>query len=239
MKTNLILITVLILSALIIMGCTKSKPIETTEVVIIRDITDTLIANPKVEEITSMLDSENNLWNGAQFRLVDLSDVSYNPSHEAKIEGENEWLGNKYERQAKVKAFYTKINQIISEASKEAIGKNNSSVYFSIARELNKLSTETVSKKVVLIYSDLMEHTNELSFYDKRKLYQLKTKPEFIQQYFDSQLEIKNLKGICIYLIYQPTNTKEDEVYKLVSGFYKKMFESKGAQKVEITAGIN
>jgi len=238
MKTkDLIIIALAVI--LIVTGCSrinlKTKTIEISAIV---DITDPFIAKPKPEEIISLFNLNNDKWNGADFRLLYISNVSYNPMFGAKIAPENEWLSNQFQRAEKVKKFTTEITNIISNTASETIGKDNSAVYFPIAKELNRLNQSKATTKVLLIYSDLMENTDELSFYNKWTFEQLKTNPDAIQQYFESQMKMENLNGIKVYLIYQSTNTKKDEDYKVVSGFYKNWLESKGAT-VEITANLN
>ena len=229
----------MIAGIILLAGCANlNNSAQTVEVVVIRDVTDSMIAIPKSDEIISQFGLDKEMWNGGKFRLVDLTDVSYNRTHEASIESENELLSNKFQRNDKVKKFYSQISKIISDASQENIGKDNSSVYFPIAKELNKLSQSSSTKKILLVYSDLMENTDEMSFYDPMKLDLIKTNPDSAKRYFDSQMKLKNLNGIKIFLIYQPLNMKDDGVYKVVSNFYKTLFESKGAN-VEITAGIN
>ena len=83
-----------------------------------------------------------------------------------------------------------------------------------------------------------MENTDEMSFYDKEKFALLKTNPNMIKKYFDSQVLLASLQGININIIFQPNGISENEQFQVVSEFYKNLFESKGA-KVEITANIN
>lgn len=238
MKTiNIITIAVFVL--LILTACsginTKSKSTDLSEIV---DITDTLIAKPKPEEAISLFNLNNDKWDGADFKLQYITNVSYNPSFEAQLEPENKWLGNQFKRAEKVKKFYSEINKINLNTDTETIGKDNSAVYFPIAMELNRLSKSNATTRILLIYSDLMENTNTITFYDSDTFEKIRTKPDSIQQYFESQLKLANLNGIRIYLIYQPINTMQDEAYKVVSAFYSKLFESKGAS-VEIRANLN
>lgn len=238
MKTTKVIILILVV-ILVFTGCTQLnlKP-QTTEVSEIIDFTDKMIATPKPDNVNALFNLNNNKWSGGVFRLLYITNVSYNPMSGAKIEAENEWLSNQFQRAEKVKMFYTEITKIISDISKEDVGKDNSAVYFPVAKELNRLSQSTANKKILLIHSDLMENTTGMSFYDKQTLSLLKTNSDSIKKYFESQMELKKMDGIKIYLIYQPINIREDEDYKVVSNFYKNLFESKGAE-VEITASLN
>jgi hypothetical protein len=238
MKTTYVIIIACIV-ILLLTACTNlGFKAQTTAVSEIVDITDPLVAKPKPDNAVSLFDLNNNLWNGASFRLLYITNVSYNPMFEAKIEPENQWLSNKFQRTDKVKTFYTNINTIVSNTATQVVGKDNSAVYFPIANELNKLSQNTATKKYLVVYSDLMENTSTLSFYYKQTYDLLKTKPDEIKQYFDSQMKLSNLNGITIYLVYQPINAMNDEKYRVISGFYKTLFERRGAI-VEVMASIN
>lgn len=235
MKT--IITAIIILTAItLVVAYTSQSPV-ITEVVVLRDITDKHLAQPDTDEILSLYNMESK-WNGGIFRFTDLSDVSYNSAIVAKLESRNEWLSNELDRDKEIKNFKNKVLEIITNNEKDSIGKKSSSIYLPIARELNRLSTGKTQKRVLLIYSDLMENTSEMSFYDNRKLSLLKTNPDSIGRYFDSQLSLQKLNGIKIFLVYKPSDEKADEEYKIVSGFYKNLFENKGAE-VEITANIN
>jgi hypothetical protein len=235
MKTILTVI-IMLMTVTLIVACTTQSPAD-TEVVVLRDITDKHLAQPDTNEILSLYELESK-WNGGVFRISDLSNVSFNQAIETKLEARNEWLSNELDRDKEIKKFKNKVSEIIINNEKDSIGKESSSIYLPIARELNKLSAGKMQKRVLLIYSDLMENTSGMSFYDKQKLSLLKTNPDSITKYFDSQLKLKNLDEITIYMVYKPADEQADEEYKIVSGFYKNLFESKGA-KVEITASIN
>jgi hypothetical protein len=110
-------------------------------------------------------------------------------------------------------------------------------MYTPIARELELLSKSKSQRRILIVYSDLMENTESLSFYRKQDFEKLKTKPEQVQKYFEALAPINTLTGIEIYFIYQPTDTKSDERFRIISGFYKKFLESKGAE-VNISANL-
>jgi hypothetical protein len=238
MKTTLITISI-IAGIILLAGCSQiNNTSDSADVSVIWDITDSMMVTPKLSEITSLYALDKDIWDEGKFRLLNVTDVSINKIHEASIESENEWLSNKFKRNEKVKKFYSGIEEILTGASKQKIGKDNSSLYLPIAKELNRLSISKASERVMLIYSDCMENTDEMSFYDNQKLSLLKTNPDSVKKYFDSQLKLEDLTGIKIYFVFQPLNMKQDEVYRIVSGIYKNLFESKGAV-VEITASIN
>lgn len=218
-------------------GC-SSKEGQTAELVYMRDITSSM-TDQQIQkiEVNSFYDLEANKWNGGIFRYVPISDVSYNYTSEVSIKAGNEWTSNELKRKTEVKSFFDGISKIITDTSKVKAGKNNSSVYNSIARELNRLSQSHSQRKVIIINSDLIEHTNLLSFYKQKVIHALKANPDSIVNNLNAQVELQNLDGIKVYLIYQPLNMLDDQRYKIVSDFYKKMLENKGA-RVEISANL-
>jgi hypothetical protein len=128
---------------------------------------------------------------------------------------------------------------LIQEAlSKPAVSsKPNSSVYIPIVEALSFLKNTKAETKVLLIYSDLMENGENISLYNQASLKNMKENPGSLTDFYESKMTLPDLSGISVYLIYRPSNTKEDERFQIVSGFYKKMFENKGA-KVFIQANI-
>jgi len=235
MKT--IITAIIILTAVTLIAAWTIQSPVVTEVVVLRDITDKHLAQPDADKILSLYNLENK-WNGAVFHFTDLTNVSYNQETVAKLEARNEWLSNELDRDKEIKSFKNNISEIITTYEKENIGKDNSAVYAPIAQELNRLSQTSFQNKTMLIYSDLMENTNEMSFYDSRKLCLLKANPDLISKYFDTIVPLQNLKGIKIYILFQPDGIAQDEQFRIVSELYKKLFEAKGAT-VQVSANLN
>ena len=209
----------------------------TTEVIVLRDVTDTHVAKPVREDITPLFKLDDNKWNGAVFRFTDLSDVNLNRSSEAKIKEENQWFSNEYEREESVRHFYAEIDSILSGAEKESIGKKHTAVYIPLAEELNRLAESDARRKVALVYSDLMENQKEMSFYDKKKILLLQDEPDEVKSFLEKEEQLGKLSGIEIYFLYQPQDVESDKAYRIVSSFYKKLLEEKGA-KVKVMANF-
>jgi hypothetical protein len=209
----------------------------TTEIDVLYDVTDAQLSQPDVEEILSLYDLQNK-WDGAVFRFAKLTDVSYNQLAEAILEAKNEWLSNELERDKEIKNFKNEVAKIIANSETGTIGKSSSSIYLPIARELNELSKSKADKRVLVVYSDLMENTSDLSFYRKRDFELLKSNPDQVRKKLEKLTVLNSLTGIEIYFIYQPSETKGDQSFQTVTNFYKKLFEDKGA-KVTVSANLN
>lgn len=236
MKAILKTLGILLLITLLV-GCVSEKN-TTTELVIARDVTDSIIAQPKTEEIFNLFGLTENPLNGAIFKFQNLSDVSYNQRSQVKIEPQNKWLSNEMERQGEIKKFKIAIESKLEQSPSNTIEKENSSIYLPIARELNQLSQSKSDRRILVVYSDLMENTPEFSFYRKGDFELVNNQPDSLQKRFENELLISPLGGIEIYFIYQPKDIKSDQRFQIISEFYKKLLESKGA-KVTISANLN
>lgn len=207
----------------------SSQDSSTAEVSVLHDITDTLLSQPIAGEITPLFGLGSQKWNGAAFRYATISDVSFTPAQEARIGPANQWLSNEYDRTKEVNRFYSVITELITNSQKESIGKSHSSVYMTIAAELNRLSKSKSTKRILLVYSDLMENDLNFSFYDVKTFNLLSSHPDTIRKRLEMMLPITTLSGIEIHLLYQPPNPQSDIQFKVVSGYYKQLLESKGA----------
>ncbi|MBI5538555.1 MAG: hypothetical protein HY951_00720 [Bacteroidia bacterium] len=234
MKT---IITILISIAIItlITGC-NSQEQSTTAVVLLHDITDIHIAQPDTQEILSLFDLQNK-WNGGIFQFKELTDVSYNQIKQAKLEPQNKWLANEFDREKEIKKFTNEVVKIIKNRSRYNAEKANSAIYFPIANELNKLKNIKAQRHILVVYSNLMENAPDLSFYKRDDFEKLKSNPEQIIRIFEKQETLETLNGIEVYFIYQPTENISDQKFQIISGFYKKLLEDKGA-KVNISANL-
>lgn len=210
----------------------------TTEVVLLRDVTESFIAQPDASEVIRLYNlSGDNRWNGAEFSFSAVTDVSYNPSAVIKIDAANEWLSNELERAKDTKQFQEELTEILANAKKDTIGRWNSSIYFPIAERVIHLSQSKAKKRILLVYSDLMENTNGVSFYNSKEFSLMKSDPDLLRNSLEKIQPLPSLNGIEVYLIYQPRSAKEDSEYRVVSDFYRNMLQSKGA-RVHVSANL-
>jgi hypothetical protein len=218
-------------------ACISSQT-NTTEVVVLRDVTEKNMIQPKADDILKLYDFSGNNWNGGRFRFSDISQVSRNQTQQVRMESANQWLSNKFQREDDINHFQKSITEIVNKAGQVVMGKDNSSIYIPIAKELNLLSQSKSEKRIFIVYSDLMENTEELSFYRKNDFALLETEPKLLQEKFEKLSEINSLSGIQVWFIYQPSDPISDKQFNIISEFYRKLLESKGA-KVNISANLN
>lgn len=149
----------------------------------------------------------------------------------------SEELGEEIQRRKKVSEYYESISANFNQQRSDSIGRKQSSVYRPIAEALIELSQSKSEKKVLIIYSDLMENAPDFSFNDEKLFIQLSANPDSIMNALSKRNELPALDGIEIKIVYQPLNPSKDAEFLIVSGFYRMMLESKGA-RVNISATL-
>lgn len=112
---------------------------------------------------------------------------------------------------------------IFREATKEGINimKNTGAVQGSqlilpLCEKLRLLSTKTADKKLVILFSDLFEHSKRMSFYSS-------TEKE-IKEQLQKQCNCGDLTGIEVYCIYQ-TDSSTDEQFGVIRKAFKAFVE--------------
>ena|ERR1019366_7650405 len=147
MKTT---ITILLLSIVVLITACQTTKTSTTEVVVLMDITEQYLVQPKSDDIVKLYDFKQNQWNGGKFRFSDITQVSLNPTEQTSIESANQWLSNEFQRDKEIEDFQKNIEAIITKAEQQSKGKDNSTVYLPIAKELNQLSQAKRKEKYCL-----------------------------------------------------------------------------------------
>lgn len=238
MKILLIMFTTFILiGAVIIFHVIKAQQV-TTEVSVLRDITDKHISQPKAKEILPLFDlSAKNKWNGGIFRFQNISDVSFNQAKAVSIEPAQPWLSNEFTREKQLERFEDSISHIVVDAAKDSVGKEYSSIYYPLAAELNRISASATQKKILVLYSDLMQNDLSVSLY-AQEFDLLKHNPDSLKAELEKQKPLLDLTGIEVYIIYQPDDQEQDQEFRIVSAFYTKLLEEKGAT-VSISANLS
>src|SRR5665213_101142 len=157
MKTAITIILIIIIGG-VSTAVYFSNSNQSTEVSVLRDVTELHLSQPVANKIIPLYGLDTQKWNGGDFHFANISDVSYNQTKEAHIGTANQWLSNEYDRTKTVKQFYSSITQILNDSQKDTVGKYHSSIYIPLANELNRLSQSTAKRRILLVYSDLMEN---------------------------------------------------------------------------------
>lgn len=227
MKT--ILITLSIIICLAGLAWNQLPKQETTEISVLRDVTDEELAKPNLNDINALYGFDKEKWSGGKFRFSNLSDLGLNYINEIELPSQQALLSNEIEREAELKKFRGGIETIISKASEDSIGRTHSAVYGPMVNELEHLSLSKSEKRILIVYSDLLENKPGFSVYGNQNPAMQKPDEDSILMEFRKKHSLPSLQGVAVYFIFQPANESEDEAFQFMSGIYQKLLEEKGA----------
>ena len=229
---------IILCAGFIFESCTKStfEINEATAISIVMDTTDYHKLFPIADPILALYEFDDNINTEAYFRLSCISDKQLTPVTEFHLEsGDETEKKNKHRisnfRENHVLIFYDKIRNTITSFSSldTAIQSDYSECYRTIVNETKWLMEKTAGKKVLIIYSDLMENSDLYNFYEMNISTQVFEKEKVIST-LDSVFALPDhLIGLEVYLVFQPKDRLEDARYQATSKLYKEMFESRGA----------
>ncbi len=203
---------------------------------VVVDKTDTLLALPDKQSIVQRLQMDDD-WEGRIFRAQTITDVYPNPVWEVSVNSACVYLSNLYDRERVNAEFESGVDTALKDIQAIPPGRNSSSIYISLSRELWHLHEINAKRKVLVVYSDLMEFSSTASFYDTPMLEQLNNNPQLVQQKFEKVAPLPDLRGIEVFIIFQPKDKEESQQFDVVSEFYRSLLQSKGA-RVSIMANL-
>ena len=235
MKNQLLQLSKIVLMLFLLGITVKVFPFEkfktkNSVISIMNDVTEKHSTLLEPQSLIPQFKIKENKFEGYTFRLINLSNVSLNPVAQYSIEASPMILSNEIKRDSEIKQLEDSIILNLSNSLSDTSGRSHSSVYLPIAKELTTLSLSEADTKILVVNSDLMENTQQLSFYDRLSFEKLHSNIDVIKNKFEKSYSIPNLKGIQVYLIYQPTSTSTDTAFKLISQVYKQLLTEKGAE---------
>ena len=230
MKKQLIYYAVCMLCATSLYACAKTvSNTQSTTVSVLWDKTDTLLSNPDVSKIVGLYDLTTNRWNGGYFSYASITDVDFNQRLSTQLIPDNLWSGNELKRKKQVQLFFQTVDSILHQSETIKAGRLHSSIYRSVINEMVRLQSEPSNSHLLLLYSDLQENSDLFNIYDKSSLHQLMSKPELIKAMFEKAMPIPDLKGITIYILFQPKSQEDNRIFNSMSGLYRDLLVKHGA----------
>jgi hypothetical protein len=229
---------VLIVTVIVLGACANMNRRTSTEYSVLRDLTDSTKAMPDEDVLLTDLGIDTNIWNGINFNFFNISDVSYTPHWRISLgTGGDRLASSEFTRKREIVAFKAKLTALLDSARSDTTGREHSSIYLPMAEELTRLANSNADRRVLIVYSDLMENTSGLSFYNYKTFAQIDSGPDKIKSKFLAKAKLPDLTGVEIRFIYEPKNAKADNDFRRVSNFFRRMFEEQGA-KVSISANL-
>jgi hypothetical protein len=227
-----------IIGSLILITIFPSEKAKDTklELSIITDKTDSFKATPNIGEIRSILDLEEYKWKQVDLRIQTLTNVDYNYTWKLVLIPRVSLFSNPIERDHEINAFQAQVSFCLDSISRLPKGLPKSTIYPIIVAAANNTCSCKRSRHVIIVYSDLNEHSGLFNVYRRQDLQVLQSDMNKVRQRFEAAHPPTNLTGLKLYLIYQPKGDEDSRRFVLMAALYKTIFEGAGA---EVFIGAN
>lgn len=215
----------LLLFAGTLCGCTA--PENRTEVYsILYDITDPLLAVPDADELVPAMDIADP-DKTLVVRYANLTDVDYNKVRElVRPQRQTGLLANEVSEKKRQRQFKKDVRVLFGERDSLEPAPH-SSVFLPIISELRYLaSLPRKHTKHVIIYSNLIENSDLISFYRPQGIYLLDHRPEILlERYMEKTQGLPPISNINVQIIFIPRDQAENVRFRNIAGLYQKVFD--------------
>jgi hypothetical protein len=222
-------------------GCSqkKEKQPETdlsVAVSVISDITDTHALIPVANPLLQLYRFDQYPETEALFRLRSISDKLLTPVATCRLaDGHHTQEQNTEDdpqfRKKNINAFYKRVRQLLNDfyvQTDTTVSLTNSECIRTICDELQYLATDSSTKKILTVFSDLKEKSDLFDVYaateDPGVLIEQKLKEKGMMP--------ERLDGITIFFVYAPADRKQDVQYRQLVQAYKKVMEARGGRVI-------
>jgi hypothetical protein len=234
------IIVILLLSALA-STCRDQVPQQAglAQVTIMVDWTDPQQLLPDASYILRMYRFEEHPDQAGSFRLAPITDRQLNPARQfllpdARATVKDNILDDPMYRQKIVGEYYNKIRGAISGLRtdyKRDTALPYSECFAAICDELRRLKAKEADRNVLLVYSDLQEHSLLFDSYAPTNRELLAKSPKRVIDVFNSSpLVPGDLNGIEIHFLYQPRTRLEDANFRTMASIFEHVLTSRGAR---------
>ena len=224
---------ILAIFTLVLAGCNEELVSVNTEVLI--DITEEDLSQLRFEDVNeailyiSKLDTSDVSHNKVCYSLTPISELTTNPQiGDCLKEDDNKFDRSTGKRILDIKEFSEGINQNLDQLKKEVIryGRDSTEVYKTIQNALVSINRKSGIKHV-LIFSDLLHHMNEFSFYEFKGKEESFTEELIDDSYNRLQKHYplpQDLSQIKISVIFQP-DVSTDRKFELAKRWWTRVIK--------------
>lgn len=235
---------------LLLLGCSDEEAkIKFTNVFILVDVTDQVFRdqNVVVENVPRLLkmmniDTMTAGMSGGEVKLFTINDLSETKSSTVKLaQGVAGLLGqNPLDRQDEIKKFRRELLSSIESTLKGVEWqKDKSKIYQNICRELNSLARiDDKHKKVMIVFSDMLENSELLSFYKTDTDALISQIDEFEKNTLSIDCSLPSLDKVEFYIV-SNRNKGNDEKINKAERFWKALFNSKNVKHFAFDAELH
>lgn len=231
--------TTLVIASLIVFSCNtkqeSNQTVHNTTLNVIVDITDKKLIWPNAQTIISLFQCARYPEAAYTFNMQIVSDKKTNPSYSDMLpDVHTSRSENRYDdalfRQKQVLEFQEAVRQSFISLYKEVDTSKSlqySEVWTSVVNAIDRLAQDTNQKKILLIYSDLMEKNDAINAY---RLIQKESVTSIANMLKQQLATSKMLTGIKVIIVYAPKSRSEDIDFNKMFQVYQTILEPKGVQ---------
>lgn len=207
------------------LGCNTQVQEPITDFTIIIDRTDGKADIPTADYVVQVLGLKREIFAGARVTVTSISDKDLNERSVIDIAPKSKWTSNVVERDGEMRTFESHLQNALDKAKIIApCGKTIA--YRTIAREANALAASHAGKKYLLVHSNLYENNGEINLYQSDFM----RKSNVLAERLAKTLPLDNLKGIKIFLLYDPVSFSDNKRYMWIATMYQNLLEKNGAE---------
>ncbi len=209
-------------------ACTAETP-QTAVYSVLFDRTDPLLAQPNNSEITTFIDIDDTEKN-IRFRYSEISAVDFNPVTQLIRRGSQAGLfSNAVVEKQKADGFDKQLERILT-ISDSISPASHSSIFQPIVSEISVLqSMPKQYSKTLIVYSDLMENNNWISYFRSEKRLLLERNPKkLVRLYLEKAKGLSKNSNIKVHVVFIPKDNLENARFQKLQELYQHVFNQLG-----------
>lgn len=213
--------------ALVTVVCCMPEQSQKEVYSVLYDTTDPLRAVPDADNLWRFMDGDNTRKH-LLVRYATLSDVDMNVmrSLERPAAASN-LLSNAVQEKKRLAVFKEDFYALIGK--KDSVGASHSAIFKPILSEIQHLTSLSASRKHLIVYSNLMENSDWMSFYKGSDLWLLENKPEEILERYHIHIpEDADYLGVNLHIVFIPKDFEENTRFNRLKHLYLQVFEGTG-----------
>jgi len=219
----------------ILVGC-QTKDNTAIDITVMADRTDsTTIVKPSVSWILNLSGLDKLPNRSIDFRFQNIGSTDFNPVYTANLK-QGSFLDNKLERKIITARFYKLIDTLFKTQNRKVYDYKTSSILKPLVAQLKRISTSKASEKIVILCSDVFEHSPLFSVYKNKGLQQVTNLSQEFIVGLQKELNVPRLEGVTLYILHHPDSVKNNELFTKMCNLYRKLFEPYG---LKIRIGID
>ena len=213
---------------LLLIGCNTAPPTE-TELYIYLDFTEGQDYTQQLEEdldnyAALMGIEDGGSANYGKVKVLPLHDLSSAKSKTIKLkQGKSDMERNEFIRKKETDKFKGQLLDLLQELNTNYTGKElkNSHLFEPICKGIKKLNKSDADRKIILIYSDMLENSDIANFHSKSG------STEKWTNQFNEACDPEDAADLEIFVVY-PIDKNNDEKINKAADFWASYFADKG-----------